>query len=415
VVAILAALAFTHAISAETKLKPSLAEALVQARGALVLADSGFSGEGAETLKAAVRESRFVLLGEDHFSREIPRFASMLCDIMKPDAFAVEAGPEAAAFVNGLLRDGARKERVAKRMHAHPNSMAFLDAIEESDSAAHCATASRNPAFALWGLDQEFLGATGTVLEAMAATSPGEQSRAAIAALRSRSDIAQSQAKNSGDPGKAFLLSATEADLKPLVEAVAVDGNAGTRALLDELLVSHKIYRLNAEGSPDSNRIRAELFKQHFLTAYTALGREISKPRVLFKFGDNHSGKGFSPLQVRDIGNFVAELADGEKAHSLHIKILGVRGKHGIFGGFAKPLKDEPFVITEYPEYQWLESAVAKLLPPDGHAAGTTWTLFDLRKLRFRGIDLSPEWKRTVYGYDLLVLVPELTSATLIQ
>src|SRR5690606_30121600 len=116
--------------------------------------------------------------------------------------------------------------------------------------------------------------------------------------------------------------SAKEADFSPLIEAVAADGNAGTRALLDELLISHKIYRLNAEGSPDSNRIRAELFKQHFLSTYTALGKKIDDPRIMFKFGDYHSAKGFSPVQVRDIGNFVAELADGEKAHSLHIKIL---------------------------------------------------------------------------------------------
>ena len=414
-VAVLGVFAFTHAISADPKPKPSLAAALVEARGALVLTDSGFSGDGAETLKAAVRESRFVLLGEDHFSREIPRFASMLCDIMKPDAFAVEAGPEAAAFVNGLLRSNERRERIAERMRAHPNSMAFLDAIEESDSAAHCATTSKNPEFKLWGLDQEFVGATGTLLAAMEKTAPGKQSRAAIAALRTRAEAAESQARESGDPGKVFLTSAKEADFSPLIEAVAADGNDGTRALLDELLISHKIYALNAEGSPDSNRVRAELFKQHFLSTYTALGREIDKPRVLFKFGDNHSGKGFSPLQVRDIGNFVAELADGEKAHSLHIKILGVRGKHGIFGGFGKPLKDEPFVITDYPGYKWLESAVAELLPRDGQVEGSTWTLFDLRKLRFRGIDLSPEWKRTVYGYDLLVLIPELTSATLIQ
>jgi len=38
-------------------------------------------------------------------------------------------------------------------------------------------------------------------------------------------------------------------------------------------------------------------------------------------------------------------------------------------------------------------------------------TLFDLRKLRFRGIDFPPEWKRIVYSYDMFVLIPELTPA----
>ena len=210
-------------------------------------------------------------------------------------------------------------------------------------------------------------------------------------------------------------MSASEADLKPLVDAVKADGNAGTRALLDELLASHRIYQLNAERSPDSNQVRAELFKQHFLAEYSAIRKTIAEPRVLFKFGDNHSGKGFGPLQVRDIGNFVAEFADGEKARSLHILVFGVRGEHGAFVGPAKPLKAESFAITDYPEYKWLEPAVADLLPPSGHGNGTTLTLFDLRKLRFRGIDLTPDWKRIVFSYDLMVLIPELTAASLIQ
>jgi hypothetical protein len=409
------ALAVTQAWSAESKPKPTLEDALRQARTALVMSESGFSGDGAAVLKSAVADSRYVLLGEDHFSREIPRFTAGLCDVMKPDAYAVEAGPDAAEFVTGLLGSPSRKERLAERMRAHPNNMAFLDGVEENDTAAHCAAASRNPGFAVWGLDQEFVGSAGTLLEAMQATKPGEKTRAAISDLLKADKLAEQQALESGDPGKLFLLSARGDDLKPLVDAVEADGNAKTQALLDELLASHTIYRLNSEGSPDSNQVRAELFKQHFLTENSTIRKTIAEPRILFKFGDNHSGKGFSPLQVRDIGNFVAELADGEKAHSLHIMIFGVKGKHGAFAGVAKPLKPESFAITDYPEYKWMQPAVADLLPQGEHGDGTTLTLLDLRKLRFRGIDLPSDWKRIVFSYDLMVLIPELSAASLIQ
>jgi hypothetical protein len=412
---IFTALAATQSWSAESKPKPTLEDALRQARTALVMSEGGFSGDGAAILKSAVSESRYVLLGEDHFSREIPRFTSALCDVMKPDAYAVEAGPDAAKFVTGLLGSSSRKERLAERMRAHPNNMAFLDGVEENDTAAHCAAASRNLGFAVWGLDQEFVGSAGTLLEAMQATKPGGKTRAAIADMLKADKLAEQQALDGGNPGKLFLLSATEADLKPLIDAVGADGNAATRILLDELLASHAIYRLNSEGSPDSNRVRAELFKQHFLTENAEIRKTIAEPRILFKFGDNHSGKGFSPLQVRDIGNFVAELADGEKAHSLHIMIFGVKGEHGAFAGVAKPLKPESFAITDYPEYKWMQPAVADLLPQVEDADGTTLTLLDLRKLRFRGIDLPPDWKRIVFSYDLMVLIPELTAASLIQ
>jgi hypothetical protein len=414
-VVVLVAVAASHAWSAESRPKPSLDQALMQARSALILAEGGFTGEGAAVLGRAVKESRYVLLGEDHLSREIPQFTEKLCDMMKPDAFAVEAGPVAANFVTTLLGSTARKERMAERMRAHPNNMAFLDGVEESDAAAHCAASSGNPAFSIWGLDQEFVGSAGTLLEAMQATDPGPMSRAAIGELLKADKLTEKQAIESGDPGKLFLLSATAADLKPLVDAIEVDGNAEARTLLGEMLASNSIYRLNSEGSPDSNRVRAELFKQHFLSENAAIRKTITQPRILFKFGDNHSGKGFSPLQVLDIGNFVAEFADGEKARSLHIMIFGVRGKHGVFAGVGKPLKAESFAIADYPEYKWMDPVITNLLPQAKQGAGTTLTLVDLRKLRFRGIDFPPDWKRIAYSYDLMILIPELSAATLIQ
>ena len=407
--ALLLSVVASLAVAAPPPPKPDFVEALIGARSDLLLEDDQFSGAGADVLAKGIAESRFVLIGEDHFTREIPRLASAICDVMHPDAFAVEAGPQAARFVTGVLRLPDRVPLMRAHMKEYAHNMAFLDALEENDTAAHCASTSRNKGFSLWGLDQEFLGAAGSLLDAMAATSPGPKSRKAIAAAQIMEKTADKEARASGDPGKAMLIAATAAALQPLVDAVDADGNVRTKALLDELVASNTIYRLNSEGSPDSNRVRAELFKQHFLAEYAHTRKTIANPRVLFKFGDNHAGKGFSPLQVRDIGNFVAELADGEKARSLHIMVLGVRGTHASFGGYARPMGHEPFAMADYDEYKWLVPAVDAVLP--AKEAGTSMTLFDLRKLRFRGIDFPPEWKRIVYSYDMFVLIPELTPA----
>jgi hypothetical protein len=45
---------------------------------------------------------------------------------------------------------------------------------------------------------------------------------------------------------------------------------------------------------------------------------------------------------------------------------------------------------------------------------GNILTLFDLRAMRFRGIDLPHDWQRIVYGYDLFVLIHEITPAAAI-
>jgi hypothetical protein len=59
-------------------------------------------------------------------------------------------------------------------------------------------------------------------------------------------------------------------------------------------------------------------------------------------------------------------------------------------------------------QYQWLKAAI------DAQKAGT-WTLYDLRSLRFKQLDLDGDWERVIYGFDLLVLIPELTPATSTQ
>ena len=105
---------------------------------------------------------------------------------MHPDAYAVEVGPYAARFVGSILSDPNRVPLMAARNKAYPNSMAFLDMREENDLAARCAASSHNPHFALWGLDQEFLGSAGTLLQSMAATNPGPLSRATIAAAQAK-------------------------------------------------------------------------------------------------------------------------------------------------------------------------------------------------------------------------------------
>ena len=130
---------------------------------------------------------------------------------MHPDAYAVEAGPEAARYVGSLLHRPDRVAIMAARMKTHPNNMAFLDMREENDLAARCSAASRNPHFHLWGLDQEFAGSAGTLLEAMAVATyrrpdldcshcsgPGKGAGAG-----------HQEALRAGDPSKLFMLAST--------------------------------------------------------------------------------------------------------------------------------------------------------------------------------------------------------------
>jgi hypothetical protein len=93
--------------------------------------------------------------------------------------------------------------------------------------------------------------------------------------------------------------------------------------------------------------------------------------------------------------------------------VLGVAGEHATYSNYGQPLKHSAFVLDEDDNYKWLAPAVAtrKDVSADG-----PWTLYDLRQLRFgRVARLDPSWERVAYGYDLLVLIPEITPAELLR
>jgi hypothetical protein len=408
---------------------PTLEQALLQARTSLVLNNGKFSGPGAQVLDNAIQQSRFVLLGEDHITREIPQVAAAICDLMQPDAYAVEAGPYAARFVNSLLANPNRIPLMAARENAYPNNMAFLDIREENDLAAQCAASSHNPHFALWGLDQEFVGAAPTLLESMAATNPGPLSRAAIAAAQTENRAATARvigmgdfnqlalATDTGTFNQLFLTASTDSGIQALQSAIEADGTPATRDLLHEFTLSRTIFRLYPENFPESNLLRSQLLKQHLLDDYLSFKQQTPSPHILFKFGFNHTGRGFDPAQQLNIGGFVAELATAEQTQSLHLLIVGARGMRYNSAGlrYGKPVGQQPFQFSDDPGLTWLTLPAAHQIAADPSHPGTQLTLYDLRQLRDRGIDLPTQWKYVSENYDLLILIPELSVASLIQ
>lgn len=393
------------------KPKPTFQEALLAARMPLAVTDGKLSGPGADLLVQAIAPSRFVLLGEDHVTREIPVFAAALCDLIHPDAYVVEAGPYAAKYVDGLLRSPDRLTSMSDHVKAYPEDMAFLNVRPENDLAAHCAASSHNPGFHLWGVDQEFLGAAESLLRGMAESHPGPRSAAAIETAQKAAHEAEVVALSTGDPMNTWLLAATAAEQKPLEEAVAADGTPLTRDLLKELLASRAIY---LRRDSEANHQRALLMKQHFLANYLPLKAANPNARLFFKFGDVHLEKGYNALNQRDLGNLVAEIADSEQTQSLHLFLYGAKGTHALFGGYGKPAKHEAFVLNDTPD-DWTNVAVGGLYPQEPGARGTVYTLYDLRKLRFKRLDLPERWRQLVFSYDLFILAPELTPADKMQ
>ena len=132
-------------------------------------------------------------------------------------------------------------------------------------------------------------------------------------------------------------------------------------------------------------------------------------PKVLLKFGAYHIYRGWNPVHGSGIGNYVAELAEGKGAQSLHIRLIAVKGAQPIYPRVGQPAELVQFNLRDQPGSRYLEPMFANLLPQD-------WTMFDLRALRSDaralGGAMSADLATLVFGVDILVIVPEGTPPT---
>lgn len=400
---------------AQTAAPLPFADRLAQAVSPLTVGPEGFSGPGAAILSNVIDASRYVLIGESHLSREIPVFTTNVCRLMAAGdqktggltAMAVEIGPEAAGVVNAQLRAPDREQQMSDFMIAHPDAMAFLNGRDESQTAADCADVA-GPDFKLWGLDQEFFGASGYLFEQMLSAAPGPLSRARIEALAEQERTATQAALASGSPGDLFLFTVTEAMLDQAGTAIDQDGGDRTKALFAALRETRAIYLSSGSGHGDSNGRRARLMKRT-LAAHLA---QTPQARVLMKFGAWHLYRGFNPLGQRDVGNFVAEHADGTGATSVNLIVVGARGVEAGYNGVGRQVKVHDFDTTTGEDDDWVKDVM--LARPSDTPSGD-WSLIDLRLLRSADLEaLTPEWRELIRGYDLAVVAPELSASSIL-
>lgn len=389
---------------------PPFASRLAEAIAPLDVKPDGLSGAGAPILSEAVAASRYVMIGESHMTREIPAFTTQICRLMAPSgltAMVIETGPEAARVVDAAMRSPDRGARIAEFSRRHPDSIAFFRGRDEVAMTGDCAAAA-GPDFQLWGLDQEFLGAGGLLLENMLAAGPGPLARAALTGLAAQNQKANAAGLASGSPADLFLLSAKQEDLDQAATAVAQDGGARVRYLFGLLTESRAIYQASQARKGDPNGRRARLMKRT-LAAHLA---DHPGARVLMKFGAYHGYKSINPLNQRDLGAYVAERAEGEGATALHIIVEGAKGSAGGYAGVGRPVAVRAFDMKDDKTPDWRKDVV--LAQPAGTPPGS-WLLVDLRALRSKGLaSAPPEWRDLALGYDFALLAPAFTATSLL-
>jgi hypothetical protein len=393
-------------------------ETLKKNRGAISVQDGKLAGPSAGVLRTALAEAQFVALGEDHGIRQIPEFAAALCTELVPHGFhhmGLEIGTYVAPDLEKMARSADGAKQLAEFEKKYPETLAFYNWQEEFAMLQKCEGAASPGHMTIWGLDQEFMGATGFLVDKILATKPGPEATAAVGALWKENSEARAAAAKSGNPGDLFMMTAKQEELDRVRDLLKKQGKPEGQKLFEAFLVSREIYQKNMTGDYyNSNRQRALLMKQNFSQPFAASSQSNGVlPKVFFKFGAYHMFRGINPLHSSDLGNLISEAAEANQFKSVHILVAGVKGEQLHFAGIGKPAEAAPLDLAGDKDSPFLF-----FKPLFDAQIENSWTLFDLRALRddfSKYGKVDPELERVIFGYDFVVFIPDPKAAHTIQ
>lgn len=360
----------------------------------ITVSNKRLSGDGAKFLISAIADAQFVTIGEPHNVKQVPELTAMLFkDLHEQHGFnylALEIGSNIAQMFSSKETVGKR-DAVIALARQYPNALQFTT-DQELEMLAQAGGISDGKGNRIWGLDQAF-GALDT-LERLVKLAPTKEAHERTQELVKvvREYEGERFAKN------IFYMSQVAAksdDFVKLAELYRPKKNSEAEFLLDQLVLSSRIYRNNAlagTGQPtgyDSNLEREENMKSLFMSEYRraqAAGDPL--PKVLLKFGHWHTIRGINWGNVFTLGNFVSDFAhsNGTKTFSLALYRNNAAGDYG--------------VLSASPDFKPLADVADK----------DKWTVVDLRPLRkfihagqIKGA--SAELKRMIFGFDAALLI----------
>ncbi|MEO0572337.1 MAG: hypothetical protein AAF039_11580, partial [Bacteroidota bacterium] len=252
------------------------------------------------------------------------------------------------------------------------------------------------------------LFSTGIVFKRLSELCTSKEAKALTLKFAERSDQLFDEATRTGDYNRLFVYSAKKEVFDALWEAIKTESKEAQN-ILNEIEASWRIYNGidNADYYTRTGRMKSKLLN-YYIDA-SIKGKRYGK--VLYKFGAYHISRGLSIVGGYDIGNFVSNIADAEETSSYHLMVIGKEGEMNSFL-LAEGMKSNPFDIANK------ASQLNALLPLAHLIKEREWVFFDLkpmRKLLGKG-DLKIEsafLKKTIAGYDGLVILPKVTPSTI--
>ncbi|WP_070279701.1 hypothetical protein [Janthinobacterium sp. MP5059B] len=385
----------------------SLPDRLAALRTTIAIDHGKMVGSGAAPLINAGLESQFVLIGEDHGITEIANFSAAYFEALADQGFTtliVENGPAVAGALEKALKSNTGVAGIGAFNQTYPVATAFYKWQAEAQFLARIAKAA-GPSFQLVGMDQELMGASKYLLDQMAEQPLNPLAKSKIEAFRKLESDNYRRASESGDPRELFMVKIQEEELFALQKLLTAPKEMPALAMLNSLIESRSIYTKNMTPGQGygSNTQRARLMKQYVASHLT----HAPAQRMLLKAGAIHVFRGYNPLGAgsREIGNYLAEYAEGRGQKSLHVLVLALKGQQAQFAGIGRASASTEIEKVDS------KSSMAGVLPFFAAAKEhKEWSLFDVRPLLGSAKTLAngdSSVQGMIQGYDFVLVIPE--------
>jgi len=330
-----------------------------------------FQGKGWDVLLDEIKQSNSVLLGETHFTNEIPYFTNAVINEVKFDNYFLEVDPYSVDIIETKIKS-LSAEKLNSFVKEYSTNFSFLEQEPEFDLFKDLV--KRNTK--IYGVEQISIFADQMIISRLKETSKNKKAIEIYEQMLHNSKLAASKEGLE----KYYLLS--EDCLQKIDLLLKLKLSDKERKQIEDLKLSREIY------TKRSHPLRIQLLKNILLNQLA----DWKNKKNLFKFGANHLPKGETILtktDIYDIGNLISNIEEASFRKSLHIMIVG-KGEDGndnaSFKSFLNVAKEDQ------------------------------WYCFDLRplkksilqnKLKVDDVYLS----RVIKGYDYLIYIPKVTKS----
>lgn len=348
-------------------------DSLVQKNGFPFQSDTNisFQGKGWNVLLDEIKQSNSILLGETHFTNEIPYFTNAIINEVKFDNYFLEVDPYSVAIIEAKIKS-LSAEQLNSFVKEYSTNFSFLE--YEPEFVLLKNLVKRNTK--IYGAEQMSVSADQMIISNLKETSRNKKVIEIYDQMLHNSKLAASKEGLE----KYYMLS--EDCLQKLDLLLKLKLSDKERKQIEAFKLSREIY------TKRSHPLRIQLLKNILLTQMP----HWNNKKNLFKFGANHMPKGETILtktDLYDIGSLISNIEEANYRKSLHIMLIGDgedEDDKTTFKSFINVAKDEQ------------------------------WYCFDLRplkkfilqnKLKVDDVYLS----RVIKGYDYLIYIPKLTKS----